>query len=346
MLYFQNDYLQGAHPKILQALIDTNLVPQPGYTSDEYSQEAAQKIKEACQAPDAHVFLLSGGTQTNKIVIASMLQSYQGVLAPESGHISVHEAGAIEASGHKVLTLAHKKGKITASQVSNYIENFYRDGNHSHMVYPGMVYISHPTEYGTLYSKEELSALSQVCRHYQIPLFLDGARLIYGLAADETDLDLASIADLTDVFYIGGTKAGTLLGEALVFKDSALPDHFVTRSKQFGALLAKSRLLGVQFKTLFSDQLYLEIGRHAIEKAQKLRRILTDKGYPLYMDNPTNQVFVILTPQAYHDLKDKVAVSYWDKNEKGQIIVRFATSWSTSDLDLQALDQVLPTYIG
>ena len=239
MLHFENDYNKGIHPQLLQALVDSNQESFAGYGMDSYCAQAAEKMKAACHCPEAEIFFLSGGTQTNQVVIDSLLTSYEGVIAAETGHVSTHEAGAIEFTGHKVLTLPSHQGKIQAAELAAYVDNFYRDGNHDHMVFPGMVYISHPTEYGTLYTKEELTAISDVCRQYQLPLFIDGARLGYGLAAKETDVDLPTIAELSDVFYIGGTKMGAFIGEAVVFTKQNTPKHFVTTVKQHGALLQK-----------------------------------------------------------------------------------------------------------
>lgn len=294
MLHFENDYNKGAHPVLLEALVASNQEGLSGYGTDRYTQSAIVKIRQAIACPQAQITFLAGGTQTNQIAINSMLASYEGVIAADTGHISTHEAGAIEFSGHKVLTLPHHDGKITASEVDNFIKDFYADANHAHMVHPGMVYISHPTEYGTLYSKTELEDLSNVCQQHNIPLFLDGARLGYGLAARDTDLDLQTIAELTDIFYIGGTKLGALLGEALVFTKNNQPKNFVSIVKHHGALLAKGRLIGVQFDRLFTDDLYLELGRHAIAMAEQLIEILEEKGFQFYLKSPTNQQFVIV----------------------------------------------------
>ena len=341
MLHFENDYNKGAHPALLEALVQTNLEGLSGYGTDKYTVRAIEKIRQASKCPHAQVTFLSGGTQTNQLVIDALLQSYQGVIAAETGHISSHEAGAIEFSGHKVLTLPHKEGKLEPALVRQYIEDFYADGNHEHMVFPGMVYISHPTEYGTLYSRSELEQLSQVCRQFEIPLFLDGARLGYGLAAD-TDLDLASIAELTDVFYIGGTKMGALIGEAVVFTKNNQPKHFVPIVKQHGALLAKGRLVGVQFDRLFTDDLYLELGRHGIEMAGKLRAILEEKGYPFYLESPTNQQFIILENDQLEKLSQAgLAYSFWEKYDDNRTVIRLATSWSTSQEDLDELKKIL-----
>ena len=283
MLSFENDYSQGAHEKILQCLVETNREAASGYGTDPYTERAKEKIRQACECPQAEVHFLVGGTQTNQNVIDAMLEGYEGVVAAESGHVSQHEAGAIEYSGHKVLTLPQEEGKIAASQLKQYLAAFFADENHEHMVFPGMVYISHPTEYGTLYSKNELEALSDVCHQYDIPLYLDGARLGYALASYETDVTLPNIARLCDAFYIGGTKVGALFGEAVVFTGKRKPKQFLTRIKQQGALLAKGKILGVQFDTLFTDNLYWEISRHAIDCAEELKQIFKEIGYQFYL---------------------------------------------------------------
>ena len=341
MLHFENDYNEGVHPALLEALVATNEENLAGYGMDSYSQQAADKIAQACACPEAEVVFLTGGTQTNQIVIDSMLAPYEGVLAAETGHINVHEAGAIEFTGHKVLTLPHTEGKISAQAVENYFKTFYTDGNQEHMVYPGMVYISHPTEYGALYSKAELESLAQVCRTYDIPLFLDGARLGYGLAAKETDVDLPIIAALCDVFYIGGTKLGALAGEAVVFTKQNKPKHFTTIVKQHGALLAKGRLFGVQFDRFFTDNLYLEIGRHALDMAEQLKQILEEKGYRFYFKSPTNQQFIIVGNAQLDNLAEKVAYSFWEAYDADHTIIRLATSWSTTQEDIDQLREVL-----
>lgn len=341
MLHFENDYNEGAHPKLLEALTKTNTENLAGYGLDSYTEGASQKIKEACQAPNAQVFFLTGGTQTNQVVIDTMLSPYEGVLAAETGHIAAHEAGAIEYTGHKVLTLPHENGKLTAGDVKESLENFYADGNHEHMVYPGMVYISHPTEYGALYSKKELAELARVCRSYAIPLFLDGARLGYGLAAKDTDLDLPTIAELTDVFYIGGTKMGALIGEAVVFTDGNMPKRFNTMVKQHGALLAKGRILGIQFDQFFTDNLYEEIGKEALRLAEQLKGILKDKGYSFFYESPTNQQFVIVENSQLEALGEKLAYSFWEKYDNNHTVIRLATSWSTTQEDIDQLKEIL-----
>ncbi|HFU4454451.1 TPA: low specificity L-threonine aldolase [Streptococcus suis] len=338
MLHFENDYNKGAHPALLEALVASNQEGLSGYGTDTYTKSAIEKIKLATACPQAQITFLTGGTQTNQIVISSMLASYEGVIAADTGHISTHEAGAIEFTGHKVMTLPHKDGKISADAVDSFINDFYADANHAHMVHPGMVYISHPTEYGTLYSKSELEGLAKVCRGHNIPLFLDGARLGYGLAAPETDLDLPTIAELTDVFYIGGTKLGALMGEALVFTKNNQPKNFVSIVKHHGALLAKGRLTGVQFDCLFTDDLYLELGRHAIAMAEQLKKILQEKGYRFYLKSPTNQQFVIVKNDELKRLTEAgIAYGFWEKYDQAHTVIRFATSWSTSQEDMEAL---------
>lgn len=341
MLHFENDYNKGAHPELLNALIETNDQGLSGYGTDSYCQQAADKIREVCSCPQAEVEFLVGGTQTNQVVISSMLASYEGVIAAETGHVSSHEAGAIEFSGHKVLTLPSHNGKLLASEVATYIETFYADGNYQHMVFLGMVYISHPTEYGTLYSKAELEELSKICKHYQIPLFIDGARLGYGLAAKDTDVDFPTIAALSDVFYIGGTKMGALAGEAVVFTKKNRPKQFTTIVKQHGALLAKGRLLGLAFDRFFTDNLYLKIGKHAIDLAEELKIILEEKGYSFYLKSPTNQQFIIVENTKLADLAKNVAYSFWEKYDDHHTVIRLATSWSTSREDVTALRNVL-----
>ena len=341
MLSFENDYNKGAHPKILAALFKTNDTALSGYGEDQFTKSAKEKIKEACGLPEAEVYFLAGGTQTNMIVIATMLRDYEGVVAAVTGHISQHEAGSIEYSGHEVLTIPEHQGKILASELEAFIKGFYADENHEHMVFPGMVYLSHPTEYGTLYTKEELTAIHKVTEAYEIPLFLDGARLGYGLMSDDTDLTLMDIAELTDVFYIGGTKVGALCGEAVVFTKKNMPAHFVNSVKKRGGLLAKGRLLGVQFDTLFTDDLYFEISRHAILMAEKLKELLKRKGYRFFLESPTNQQFVILKNEEYERLRKEVALSFWEKSEDTETVVRFATSWATTDEELERLEEIL-----
>ena len=340
MLYFENDYCEGAHPAILQKLTETNFEKVPGYGTDPYCASACDKIRAACACPEADVTFISGGTQTNAIVIASMLQRWQGVLAAATGHVAAHEAGAIEYTSHKVISLPAHEGKVSAADVRDWCATFYADANHDHMVFPGMVYISHPSEYGTLYTKQELEDLHTVCQEYRMPLFLDGARLGYGLMAEGTDVTLADIARLTDVFYIGGTKVGALCGEAVVFPHGA-PAHFMTMVKQQGALLAKGRLLGIQFDVLFTDGLYTAISKNAITTANVLKRALADKGYRFFLDSPTNQIFVILPNQQLSALEGKAKFGFWEKYDDTHTVVRIATSWATQMEEVMQLIALL-----
>ncbi|MBQ8404861.1 MAG: low specificity L-threonine aldolase [Clostridia bacterium] len=341
MLSFECDYLAGAHPKVLARLAETNFEPLPGYGADKYCESAKEKIKKACACPQADVHFLVGGTQTNSIIIASLLHDCEGVLSAETGHIGVHEAGAVEYTGHKVLTLPAHAGKIEANELHSYLARFYADESNSHMVQPGMVYISHPTEYGTLYTKAELEGIYKICREYSLPLFIDGARLGYGIASRETDVTLPDIARLCDVFYIGGTKVGALCGEAVVFTKSNTPKYFTTLVKQHGALLAKGRLLGVQFDTLFTDGLYFEISRHAIDMAEKLKALLREKGCRFHLESPTNQQFIVLENSRMAELDKKVRFCFWEAVDEHHTAVRFATSWSTTEEDLEELAKIL-----
>ncbi len=336
MLYFENDYCEGAHPAILKKMMETNLEKVSGYGTDPYCASAREKIRTSCGCPQADVSFISGGTQSNAIVIASILQRWQGVIAAHTGHVAGHEAGAIEYTGHKVLTLPHQSGKLDAQSVREFVSTFYADGNHDHMVFPGMVYISHPTEYGTLYTKAELEALHEVCQEYQMPLFLDGARLGYGLVSEGTDVTLRDIAQLCDVFYIGGTKVGALCGEAVVFPHGA-PAHFMTMVKQQGALLAKGRLLGIQFDVLFTDDLYIRISQNAIVTANALKKGLAEKGYHFFMDSPTNQIFVVLENTQLQALEGKAKFGFWEKYDAEHTVVRIATSWATRMEEVEQL---------
>lgn len=312
----------------------------PGYGEDLYCARAQDKIRAACNCPDASVFFLVGGTQTNAVVIGTVLERYQGVIATTTGHVNVHEAGAIEYTGHKVLTVPSHDGKMHADELDDYVQTFYNDGSFEHMVFPGMVYISQPTEYGTLYSKAELKAIADVCHKYELPLFVDGARLGYALATPSNDVSLADLAEIADVFYIGGTKCGALCGEAVVFPRKA-PKHFITQVKQQGAMLAKGRLLGVQFDTLFTDELYIKICKNAISTADELRALLASKGYQFYLENPTNQIFVILENSKLKELEKQVRISFWEKYDNTHTVVRFATSWATTSEAIQELAKIL-----
>ena len=340
MITFECDYTEGAHIKLLERLMETNLEPLSGYGEDRYSESAKEKIKKECGCPDGDVFLLVGGTQTNKTVISAYLDTYEGVVACDSGHISTHEAGAIENSGHKVLTLKGEHGKMMPETLKEYLETFFGDDNHDHAVFPGMVYISHPTEYGTLYTLSELTALSEICKSHDMPLYLDGARLGYALASDGTDVTLKDIARLTDAFYIGGTKVGALCGEAVVFPKKA-PKHFFTHVKLNGALLAKGRLTGVQFDTLFTDGLYFEISKHAIKMADRMREIFKSKGYRFFIETVTNQIFVILENAHMEKLKKSVSFGFWEKYDENHTVVRFASSWATTEENVEKLKELL-----
>lgn len=341
MLHFESDYMAGAHPEVLQRLIDTNPQQTMGYGADPYTARAKALIRKACGAPEAQVHFLVGGTQTNATVIDGLLARHEGVLAAESGHISVHESGAIEATGHKVLTLPQYEGKVRAEDVAHYIDEFYRDDTYEHMVAPGMLYISFPTEYGTLYSLEELKALSEVCHTREIPLYIDGARLGYALGAEECDVTLGDLARLADVFYIGGTKVGALFGEAVVVTNPKLLPHFFPLIKQHGALLAKGRLLGVQFEALFSNGLYEQIGRKATSLALRLREGFERLGYSAVVNSPTNQQFFRLPNRVIDALMPHAGFEYWGPRGTTESTVRFVTSWSTTDQDITDLLSLL-----
>lgn len=343
MISFTCDYIEGAHPEILRRLTETNMEQVNGYGEDHFCDSAKEKIRGATGCPDADIFFLVGGTQTNSTIIDALLQSYEGVVAVETGHIAVHEAGAIEFCGHKVLTLPAHNGKMSASELRQMLEHFHGDPTWPHMVYPGMVYISFPTEYGTIYTKAELSDIQQVCRDFKIPFFIDGARLGYGLSSDAADVDLKELAQLCDVFYIGGTKVGALCGEAVVFPKGDAPRHLFTIIKQHGALMAKGRLLGIQFDTLFTDDLYFRISRHAIEMAGRLKQLFAAKGIPFYIDSPTNQQFPILTQEQMQALEGKVLFEVWDTLPDGRCVTRFATSWATPPENIDVLESLLTT---
>lgn len=341
MIHFNSDYMEGAHPDVMQRLMETNLEQTVGYGTDDYCTRARACIRKACGQPDAAVYFLVGGTQTNATVIDALLARHEGVLAAGTAHINVHESGAIEATGHKVLALPHTGGKLQAEVVESFICEFYRDETYEHMVAPGMVYISFPTELGTLYTLRELEELSRVCRAAGIPLYLDGARLGYGLAAPASDVTLQDIARLCDVFYIGGTKVGALFGEAVVAANPKRLPHFTPLVKQHGGLLAKGRLLGIQFETLFSDGLYERISAHAVAMALKLKKAFLDKGYRLYQDSPTNQQFVWLPNETIDRMEGLVTFEYWGTRGEKESAVRFVTSWATRENDIDTLISLL-----
>ena len=340
-LYFTSDYLEGAHPAILQKLADTNLAQSPGYGLDDFSEAAREKIRKTCHAPDAEIHFLTGGTQANATVIDALLRSYQGVISADTGHITHHEAGAIEHSGHKVLTVPQTEGKVTAEDVQARINEYLQDRSNGHAVMPGMVYISHPTEYGTLYSLAELEAISAVCHAHELPLYLDGARLAYALACPLNDVSLADIARLCDVFYIGGTKCGALFGEAVVFPEKGFVPHFFSMVKQHGALLAKGRVAAIQFDVLFTDGLYETIGKNAIDMADRLRAALTEKGYELVGTSPTNQIFVQMENAKADALAEHVSFGFWRNVDEDHVIMRIATSWATTKENTDALIALL-----
>ncbi len=335
MISFESDYNNGCHEAILRRLIETNDERATGYGLDEFCNAAKEKIRTACGKPDADVFFLVGGTQTNATVIDSMLHSYQGVLSVETGHINVHESGAIEFGGHKVLALPSHDGKMDAGELREWLEAFYGDIAYEHMVFPGMVYITFATEMGTIYTRAELEAIYDVCKHYELPLFIDGARLGYGMA-EGCDVTLQQLANLCDVFYLGGTKCGALCGEAVVFPHHNAPAHFFTIVKQHGALMAKGRLLGIQFDTLMTDDLYFKIARHAVNQAMRLRDAFVSKGYKMYSNSPTNQQFVLLDSEKIARLEKDFVFEQWFP--VGDMMnCRFVTSWATLPTDVDAL---------
>ena len=341
MLYFASDYQEGAHPLILDKLIETNFVQTTGYGTDPYCEAARDKIRNACQCPNAAVYFISGGTQTNALVVDGLLRPWECVLCADTGHINGHEAGAVEAWGHKIITLPHHTGKILPAQVAEYADRFYKDQNNAHMTAPGMVYLSHPTEYGTLYTRDELVQIHDICQKYGMRLFLDGARLGYGLCARDTDVTLPLLCQVCDAFYIGGTKVGALLGEAVVLPNPDAIPHFFTLIKKHGALLAKGRVLGLQFDTLFTDGLYTRIAGHAIEMAEKLKAGLKAKGYTFFLETPTNQQFIVLENKQMEALAKEVVFSFWETLDDTHTVVRFATSWATEEAAIDALIKML-----
>lgn len=341
MISFESDYNNGAHPKVLERLVETNNTQTLSYGFDAYSHHAKEMIKEHCETPDGQVWFLAGGTQTNATVIDSLLHTYEGVVAVESGHINTHEAGAIEFTEHKIITIQAKDGKMEAATLEKFLDDFMHDGNAAHSVYPGMVYITFPTEYGTIYSAKELDEIYQVCRKYDIPLYVDGARLGYGLMAEGNDITLPYLAHHCDVFYIGGTKIGALCGEAVVFTHNNAHKHFFNIVKQHGALMAKGRLIGVQFEALFTDNLYFDISRHAIAMAMRMKDIFQKRNIPFYIASPTNQQFIILPNTEVERLDKDLIFTHWGKYDKEHTICRFVTSWATTEQDLEALEKAL-----
>ncbi len=337
MISFMNDYSEGAHPRIMEALNRTNLEQTVGYGMDEYCAEAANLIRQRIGCPDAAVHFMVGGTPTNVTVIAAALRPYQGAIAASTGHIAVHESGAVEGTGHKVLTIPTENGKITAEQIERLIRAHFDSETHEHEVQPGIVYISQPTELGTLYSKAELSGISKVCRKFHIPLYVDGARLAAALASEQNDVSIEDLARLTDIFYIGGTKMGCLIGEALVINDPRIDDDFRYMIKRQCGLLAKGRLLGIQFAELFRDGLYEEIGRDTMAQAVRLREGLKALGCEFLADSPTNQIFPILSDELIAELREKYRFELWGRVDRTHSAVRFVTSWATKPENVDAL---------
>ena len=340
MFHFDSDYMEGAHPLILERLAEINFEKIGGYGNDDYCTSAAERIRKACGAPEADIRFLVGGTQTNATIIRSILRPYEGVVAADTGHIAVHESGAIEATGHKVLTIENIDGKLTAERLDAYLVRERSDENRDHAVWSGMVYISQPTELGTIYSRAELEALSEVCHRWGLPLFADGARLGYALAAPTADFTLEDMARLCDIFYLGGTKVGALMGEAVVVPRGEQIAHFTTLIKQQGALLAKGWLLGVQFDTLFTDNLYLDIARNAVYQAERMSSALVERGYELASPTLSNQIFLRLSPKQLEHLSTIATFSTWER-QTDCTIVRLATSWATTDKQIDDLINAL-----
>lgn len=341
MISFECDYNNGAHQKVLENLIKYNEVRTTPYGFDEFSERAKDRIREACGMPDAQIFFLTGGTQTNATTIDSMLYQYEGVICVETGHINVHEAGAVEFTEHKIITLPGNQGKMNAKVLDKYLDDFMHDGNNAHAVYPGLVYITFPTELGTLYTAHELDEIYKVCQHYEIPLYIDGARLGYGLMAEGNDITLPYLARHCDVFYIGGTKLGAWCGEAVVFTNRQAHKHFFSIQKQHGAVIAKGALIGLQFEALFTDNLYFDLARHANEMAMRMKRLFQQKGFEFYLDSPTNQQFIILPDALVEKLSQQVEFTHWGQTSGHRTICRFVTSWATTEEELQELERIL-----
>ena len=341
MVSFESDYNNGTLPEILSRLIEENNTKTSGYGSDPYTQNAKEKIRQAIGMPEAEVFFLIGGTQTNQTVIDALLLGCEGVIAAESAHINVHESGAIEAYGHKVLVIPSEGSKLTAEGIDRYMSAFLADETYPHMVLPCMVYITFPTELGMLYTRKEIEDIQAVCQRYDLLLYVDGARLGYGLTSSQSDVTLPWLAQHVDTFYIGGTKVGAMFGEAVVFTNTRAPRAFFTTIKRHGALLAKGRMLGLQFDTLFSDDLYFRVARHANEMAERLRDIFIKHGKKMGVDSPTNQQFVIHSRQEKEQLMQSIAFEVWSPLPDGNILCRFVTSWATTDDDIHALDYAL-----
>lgn len=337
MILFTSDYTEGCHERILDALTKTNMEQTVGYGQDEYCEKAKEKIKNAFSLKHSDIHFLVGGTQTNTTVISSALKPYQGVISPDTGHINVHETGAIEARGHKVISVPNKDGKLSAKQIADIFDAHITDESKDHIVMPKMAYISFPTETGTIYSKKELSEIYETCKRNGIYLFIDGARLGYGLASEKCDIAPKDLEDLCDVYYIGGTKVGALFGEALVITNDQLKPDFRYMIKQCGGMLAKGRLLGIQFSELFTDNLYFEISKHAVKLATKLKEAFIQKGYTLFADSYTNQQFVILSNAKAAELKSEFGFELWQKISENESAYRFCTSWATKEENIKKL---------
>ena len=341
MLPFESDYNNGAHPEVLRHLVETNDQTCLTYGHDQWSESARDKIRAAAETPNADIFLLTGGTQTNMTVIDGCIHPYEAVIAVETGHINIHEAGAIEFTGHKVVALPHHNGKMSSDDLKKYIQQFTDDESREHLAQPGMVYITHPTEFGTIYTKNEIKDINTICQHYGLQLFIDGARLGYGMMADGADITLPWLSKHCDVFYIGGTKVGALCGEAVVFPHGNAPKHFFTTIKRHGALSAKGRTIGVQFDALFSDNLYFNISKHAIKMAMRLKSTLHSKGYQFFINSPTNQQFVVISNERIHELSQKVEFTIWEPYDENSKVCRFVTSWATTDEQMEEFEKLL-----
>ena len=341
MISFECDYNNGAHPKVLENLVKYNHAKPTPYGFDEFSERAKARIREAIGMPEAQIFFLTGGTQTNATTIDSMLYQYEGVICVGSGHINVHEAGAVEFTEHKIITIPDTNGKMEARVLNKYLDDFMHDGNRDHAVHPGLVYITFPTELGTIYSARELEDIHKVCQDYNIPLYIDGARLGYGLMAEGCDISVPYLARHCDVFYIGGTKIGALCGEAVVFTNRPAHKHFFSIQKQHGAVIAKGALIGLQFEALFTDKLYFKLARHAIDMAMQMKQVFKDKGYDFWIDSPTNQQFIIMSDAKVDELSQHMEFTHWGPADSHHTICRFVTSWATSEEDIEELKRLL-----
>ena len=341
MISFECDYNNGAHPKVLENLVKYNHAKPTPYGFDEFSERAKARIREAIGMPEAQIFFLTGGTQTNATTIDSMLYQYEGVICVGSGHINVHEAGAVEFTEHKIITIPDTNGKMEARVLNKYLDDFMHDGNRDHAVHPGLVYITFPTELGTIYSARELEDIHKVCQDYNIPLYIDGARLGYGLMAEGCDISLPYLARHCDVFYIGGTKIGALCGEAVVFTNRPAHKHFFSIQKQHGAVIAKGALIGFQFEALCTDKLYFKLARHAIDMAMQMKQVFKDKGYDFWIDSPTNQQFIIMSDAKVDELSQHMEFTHWGPADSHHTICRFVTSWATSEEDIEELKRLL-----